>query len=193
MESKDLGNISLGDRWLPEKDKCFKLGKSALRKEGNNLSVPGKGSKIMDFNCSKRISVRNYEKLSQPKNNETLSWMPKGSCVVFTSLSFFKDRLEKHLSGLASILLILSWGEGSALWPLEFPFRLMFSDAIIPWKFVTESHFSPTSEMQPCGSSGCAIAPLQFMAAPRSCSKQKWEPTDTAWECKAGIWLTAFN
>lgn len=56
VNSKDLGNISLGNRRLLGKDKCLKQGKNALRKEGNNPSVPGKGSEIMYFNCSKYFS-----------------------------------------------------------------------------------------------------------------------------------------
>lgn len=67
VDSEDLGNITLGDRWLPGKDKCLKQGKNAFRKEGNNPSVPGKGSEIMCFKYSKNTSVRIYEKLSQPK------------------------------------------------------------------------------------------------------------------------------
>lgn len=112
-DSKDLGNISLGDRWMPGKDKCLKRGSNALGKEKNN-PVYGKGSETMDFNCSQKTSVRNYEKLSQPKILKHRVGCPRETVKSSHQSFSFEDRLEKHLSGLVSLLSNLSWGKGSA-------------------------------------------------------------------------------
>lgn len=89
MVSKESGNISLGtDNFGGE------------RNIWNKLRVPAE-RKGISFSCTWKRGQRWWTQttatgfqwgweLSQPTNNETLSWMPKGSCAFFTLSSFLK-------------------------------------------------------------------------------------------------------